>query len=133
MGQIYVSSLGISGFWVFRVLEFNTRITRINFGYRGLLPEILIGFSEFRFFGYGFGFFGYGFRVICPAIGWPVQATFYPKKLARLVLRRFTLVFGLALIHLRLNLHSNFICDFCCGPKCACNLQISLKTKLAIL
>ena len=63
MGQIYVSSLGISGFWVFRVPEFNTRITRINFGYRGLLPEILIRFSEFGFFGYGFGFFGYGFRV----------------------------------------------------------------------
>ena len=56
MGQIYVSSLGISGFWVFRVPEFNTRITRINFGYRGLLPKILIGFFEF-------GFFGYGFRV----------------------------------------------------------------------
>ena len=58
MGQIYVSSLGISGFWVFRVPEFNTRITRINFGYRGLLSEILIGFFEF----------GYGFRVMCPAI-----------------------------------------------------------------
>ena len=56
MGQIYVSSLGISGFRVFRVPEFNTRITRINFGYRGLLPKILIGFFEF-------GFFGYGFRV----------------------------------------------------------------------
>ena len=59
-GQIYLWSLhsllfwvGISGIRVFRVLVFNIRITRNNFEYWSLLPEVVIGF----------GFFGYGFRV----------------------------------------------------------------------
>ena len=47
--------VGTSGFRVFRVPGFNTRITRNNFGYRDLLPEVVIGF-----FGLGLGF---GFRV----------------------------------------------------------------------
>ena len=54
---------GTSGFRVFRVPGFNTRITRNNFGYRSLLPEIVVGLFGFGFFGYGFGFFGYGFRA----------------------------------------------------------------------
>ena len=54
---------GTSGFRVFRVPGFNTRITRNNFGYRSLLPEIVVGLFGFGFFGFGFGFFGYGFRA----------------------------------------------------------------------
>ena len=51
---------------VFRVVRVpwpNTRITRNNFGYRGLEPELRFGFFEFGFFEFGLGFFGFGFRV----------------------------------------------------------------------
>ena len=55
--------VGTSGFRVFRVPGFNTRITRNNFGYRDLLPEVVIGFFGLGFFGFGLEFFGFGFRV----------------------------------------------------------------------
>ena len=42
---------------------FQTRFTRNNFGYRDLLLEIVIGFFEFGFFGFGLGFFGFGLRA----------------------------------------------------------------------
>ena len=45
-------------FRVVRVPWSDTRITRNNFGYRGLEPELV-----FEFFGFGLGFFGYGFWV----------------------------------------------------------------------
>ena len=48
---------------VFRVPWPNTRITRNNFGYRGLKPGLGFGFFGLGFFGFGLGFFGLGFRV----------------------------------------------------------------------
>ena len=53
--------LGWTVVQVFRVVRVpwpDTRITRNNFGYRGL--ELELGFW---FFGFGLGFFGFGFRV----------------------------------------------------------------------
>ena len=41
----------------------DTRITRNNFGYRGLEPELGFGFFGLGFFGFRLGFFGYGFGV----------------------------------------------------------------------
>ena len=53
--------LGWTAVRVFRVVQVpwpDTRITRNNFGYSGLEPEL-----GFGFFGFGLGFFGFGFRV----------------------------------------------------------------------
>jgi hypothetical protein len=48
-------------FRVFRVPNFDTRITRNKFGFCKLLPEIPEQNSGFGYF--GFGFSGFGFRV----------------------------------------------------------------------
>jgi hypothetical protein len=45
---------------VFRVPDYDTRITRNNFGFCKFLPEILKPNSGF---GFRFGYFGFGFRV----------------------------------------------------------------------
>ena len=50
--------LGWAPVRVVRVPWADTRITRNNFGYRGLEPELRFGFFEL-----GLGFFGFGFRV----------------------------------------------------------------------
>ena len=70
VGQIYFWSLhsllfwvGILGIRLFRVSGFNIRITRNNFEYWSLLPEVVIGFSGSDFLGTDFGF-----RIICPAL-----------------------------------------------------------------
>ena len=61
--QTYLSWAVFRVVRVVRVPWPNTRITRNNFGYRGLEPELRFGFFEFGFFGFGLGFFGFGFRV----------------------------------------------------------------------
>jgi hypothetical protein len=48
---------------VFRVPDCDTRITRNNFGFCKLLPEIPEQNSGFGYFGFGFGYSGFGFRV----------------------------------------------------------------------
>jgi hypothetical protein len=48
---------------VFRVLDCDTRITRNNFGFCKLLPEIPEQNSGFGYFGFGFGYSGFGLRV----------------------------------------------------------------------
>jgi hypothetical protein len=48
---------------VFRVPDCDTRITRNNFGFCKLLPEIPEQNSSFGYFGFGFGYSGFGFRV----------------------------------------------------------------------
>jgi hypothetical protein len=47
---------------VFRVPDYDTRITQNNFGFCKLLPEILKPNSGFGYF--GFGYSGFGFRVM---------------------------------------------------------------------
>ena len=64
LGRLILKYLGLSVVRVFRVPWLETQITRNNFEYRGLKPEIVFGF-----FGLGFFGFGFGFRVICPALG----------------------------------------------------------------
>jgi hypothetical protein len=55
---------------VFRVPDCDTRITRNQFGFCKLLPEIPKQNSGFGYFGFGFGFgySGFGLRVFCPAL-----------------------------------------------------------------
>jgi hypothetical protein len=48
---------------VFRVPDCDTRITRNNFGFCKLLPEIPEQNLGFGYFGFGFRYFGFGFRV----------------------------------------------------------------------
>jgi hypothetical protein len=48
---------------VFRVPDYDTRITRNNFGFCKLLPEILKPNLGFGYFGFGFGL-----RVFCPPL-----------------------------------------------------------------
>jgi hypothetical protein len=48
---------------VFRVPDCDTRITRNNFGFCKLLPEIPEQNSGFGYFGFEFGYSGSGFRV----------------------------------------------------------------------
>jgi hypothetical protein len=48
---------------VFRVPDCDTRITRNNFGFCKLLPEIPEQNSGFGYSGFGFGYSGFGFRV----------------------------------------------------------------------
>jgi len=63
LGRLILKYLGLSVVRVFRVPWLETRITRNNFEYHGLKPEIVFGFFGLGFFGYGFGFFGFGFWV----------------------------------------------------------------------
>jgi hypothetical protein len=55
-------------FWVFRVPNCDTRITRNKFGFCKLLPEIPEQNSGFGYF--GFGFSGFRLRVFRPALSW---------------------------------------------------------------
>jgi hypothetical protein len=48
---------------VIRVPDCDTRITRNNFGFCKLLPEIPEQNSSFGYSGFGFGYSGFGFRV----------------------------------------------------------------------
>jgi hypothetical protein len=48
---------------VFRVPDYDTRITQNKFGFCKLLPEILKPNSGFGYFGFGYGYFEFGFRV----------------------------------------------------------------------
>jgi hypothetical protein len=52
---------------VFRVPDYNTRITRNKFGFCKLLPEIPEQNSGFGYF--GFGYSGFGLWVFCPTLG----------------------------------------------------------------
>ena len=64
-GLVGLKLYGVKGV---RVPRLETRITRNNFGYRGLKPELAFGFFGFGSFGFGLEFFGFGLRVICPPI-----------------------------------------------------------------
>jgi hypothetical protein len=57
---------------VFRVPDCDTRITRNNFGFCKLLPEIPEQNSGFGYFGFEFGYSGFGFRVtgFLPSRSW---------------------------------------------------------------
>ena len=63
LGRLILKYLGLSVVRVFRVPWLETRITRNNFEYHGLKPEIVFGFFGLGFFGFGFGFFGFELRV----------------------------------------------------------------------
>jgi len=56
LGRLILKYLSLSVVRVFRVPWLETRITRNNFEYHGLKPEIVFGF-------FGLGFFGFGFWV----------------------------------------------------------------------
>jgi hypothetical protein len=47
----------------FRLPGIETRLTRNNFGFLEMTPDITFGFSGLGFFGFGVGFFGFGVRV----------------------------------------------------------------------
>ena len=49
---------------VVRVLGIQTQNSLIKFGFPELIPEQVLGFFEFRYFG---SVSGFGYRVLCPA------------------------------------------------------------------
>ena len=55
--------LGWTAVRVVRVPWPDTRITRNNFGYRGLKPELAFGFFGLGFLGFELEFFRFGLRV----------------------------------------------------------------------
>jgi hypothetical protein len=77
---------------VFRVPDYDTRITQNNFGFCKLLPEILKPNSGFGYF--GFGYSGFGFRVMgfCPPLSVIVESGVQPSAASVTMILRAGLV-----------------------------------------